>query len=115
MISKFYGIEIVVLVRLFDHYLSDDFQYPNQDSKVFWQEQMSKTFSYRENGQRIEVSWKEFSEIAWRIVQLPTSEALCERIFSHLALLFPVNRLRSREDLIRAQTIVRMHYMLNKD
>lgn len=102
--------------RLFDNYLSATFQYEDRDPVCFWEEQQIKEHQYYDdNGEKKVISWKDFSNVAKILVQLPSTEALCERVFSHLSCLFPINRQNSRSDLIHAQTIIRMYHILNHE
>lgn len=68
-------------------------------------------FEYKIYGIVYSINWSLFAKTAWIIVQCPSSEALCERIFSHLALLFPFSQMRARSGLIKAQTIIRMFFL----
>ena len=45
---------------------------------------------------------------------LPSSEAFCERIFSNMRMLFPPARASVHDDLIKAQTLIRITLSLNK-
>lgn len=76
---------------------------------------MSQDFEYKVYGKVHLINWNSFAKTAWIIVQFPSSEALCERIFSHLALLFPFSRMRAISDLIRAQTMIRMFFLQEED
>jgi len=49
-----------------------------------------------------------FAEVGLRIVSLPASEAVCERVFSHMEQLFDCQRLASAPDLIEAEICIRM-------
>ena len=44
---------------------------------------------------------------------LPSSEAFCERVFYHMRKLFPSDRSRSKDDLVRASAVVRLHSIWN--
>lgn len=113
--AQYLKVETDTIDRLFDNYLSCTFQYDDREALDFWEEQQIKNHSYYVDCEKKSVSWKGFSMVAIILVQLPSTEALCERVFSHLTCLFPMNRLHSRTDLIHAQTIIRMYHNLNKE
>ena len=54
-------------------------------------------------------------EFYCKIRSLPSSEAFCERIFSNMRLLFPKSRSSSNDDLVRAQTLIRMVMSLDNE
>ena len=54
------------------------------------------------------ISWSSFAITASRIVGLPASEAVAERVISQLTNLFPKHRSSSKPDLVEAQIMVRM-------
>ena len=43
-----------------------------------------------------------------KLRSLPSSEAFCERIFANMRRLFPESRASANDDLIRAQTLIRI-------
>lgn len=60
------------------------------------------------------VSCQGFAIVALRISQLPASEAVCERVFSHLANLFPPSRWSTNDNFMDAQMTVRMQGIFDK-
>lgn len=57
----------------------------------------------------------EIARFYCRLRSLPSSEAFCERIFANMRLLFPDSRYSCNDDLIRAQTLIRMVMSLKYD
>ena len=50
----------------------------------------------------------EISQFYSKLLSLPSTEAYCERIFAHMRQLFPVSRSSCKDDLIRAETLIRV-------
>ena len=64
------------------------------------------------------IPWRDFCSTAQRLLELPASESVAERVISHMNLLFPSNRYGSKADLVDAQITVRIQEILddyNKD
>ena len=53
-------------------------------------------------------------EFFCKMRSLPSNEAFCERIFANMRLLFPDSRCSCKDDLIRAQTLIRMTLSLKR-
>lgn len=60
------------------------------------------------------IPWKDFCSTAQRLLELPASESVAERVISHMSLLFPANRYGSNVDLVDAQITVRMQEVLDE-
>ena len=56
-------------------------------------------------GQRI--PWNDFCLVAERLLELPASESVAERMISHMAALFPASRFSAKPELVDAQITVR--------
>ena len=48
-------------------------------------------------------------------ISLPSTEAFCERVFKNMRELFDESRKAVHDDLIKAQTIIRMHILMEKE
>lgn len=53
------------------------------------------------------IPWNDFCLVAERLLELPASESVAERIISHMAALFPASRFSARPELVDAQITVR--------
>lgn len=60
------------------------------------------------------VSCEGFAIVAFRISHLPASEAICERVFSHLTNLFTASRWATEDSLMDDQMTVRMQGIFDK-
>ena len=60
------------------------------------------------------IPWGDFCSTAQRLLQLPASESVAERVISHMGLLFPASRHGSNVDLIDAQITVRIQEILDE-
>ena len=49
------------------------------------------------------------------MLSLPSTEAYCERVFKNMRELFSFNRQNCADDLIKAQTIIKMNIEMEKD
>ena len=50
-----------------------------------------------------------------KMLSLPSTEAYCERVFRNMRDLFSFNRQNCADDLIKAQTLVKMHIQMEKE
>ena len=57
---------------------------------------------------------EKISEFYLKLISLPSSEAFCERIFANMRTLFPDSRFSCKDDLIRAQTLIRVVLSLDR-
>ena len=60
------------------------------------------------------IPWKDFCSTAQRLLELPASESVAERVISHMSLLFPASRYGSNVDLVDAQITVRIQEILDE-
>ena len=63
-------------------------------------------------GQRI--PWNDFCLVAERLLELPASESVAERMISHMAALFHASRFSAQPELIDAQIAVRAQELCNE-
>ena len=54
-------------------------------------------------------TFENITEFYHMIQHLPSSEAFCERVFKNMRELFPQQRAAAHDDLVEAQTFIRMH------
>ena len=60
------------------------------------------------------IPWKDFCSTAQRLLELPASESVAERVISHMSLLFPASRYGSNVDLVDAPITVRIQEILDE-
>ena len=60
------------------------------------------------------IAWRPFAAAAVRLLQLPASESVIERAFSHLQLIVPPQRSRCKDDIISAQMCIRMQSIFDE-
>ena len=53
------------------------------------------------------VPWNDFCLVAERLLELPASESVAERMISHMAALFPASRFSAKPELVDAQITIR--------
>lgn len=67
------------------------------------------------NGQELRVKiLQQIAEFYHNLECLPASEAYCERVFKNMRELFDVSRMAANDDLIAAQTLVRMSIRMER-
>lgn len=110
-ICRFWRVQAAeqVIPIMFDNYLRE-YQKTAEPAEFFFRKLMAKHLVV--NG--APVSWQGFCIVAWRIAQLPASEAIAERMFSHLSSLFPSQRWGSADNLIEDQMMVRMQTVFDE-
>ena len=60
------------------------------------------------------IPWCDFCLTAQRLLELPASESVAERVISHMGILFPASRFSAKADLVDAQITVRMQEILDE-
>ena len=71
--------------------------------------------SKRINGQELQIEQlHKVAEFYHNIECLPASEAYCERVFKNMRELFDISRMSANDDLIAAQTLVRMSIRMER-
>ena len=84
-----------------------------EDVEVFYQNLLDQDYT-TEGDKPVNIKWQGFASVAWRIAQLPASEAVAERVFSHLEVMLPARRARAKDDLIAAQMTIRMQQVFDE-
>ena len=57
--------------------------------------------------QGVQIPWNDFCLVVERLLELPASESVAERMISHMAALFPASRFSAKPELVDAQITVR--------
>ena len=101
---------------LFDRFLGNLGQLlrPGESTEAFYRRLSTETLAREREGVVFQISWQGFAITALRVTQLPASEAVAERVFSQLQLLVPPCRFGANDDLVAAQTTIRMQNIFDK-
>ena len=117
-LSEFWGITDARLTvpKLFDAFLM---QLPNlkltESTESYYRRLMNETYiSDQGDGTRLLIKWEGFAVVAFRVSQFPATEAVAERVFSHLEQILPSRRRRAGDDLVNAQMMIRMQSIFNE-
>lgn len=104
-LAQFWNIKNAadVIPPIFDSFLKN-IDNDKMPTEAFYRALSTKAVNI--NG--IQVSCQGFAVVAFRISHLPASEAICERVFSHLSNLFTASRWATGDDLMNDQMTVRM-------
>jgi hypothetical protein len=98
----------------FDDYLDGCGPSDDQDLQKWWDYHRWTSFQRRgEMGEEIRVSRLLFGNIAKVIIDLPASEAVCERVFSEFHAAFTDQRESASDELVQAQMRVKMERRWN--
>lgn len=116
-ISSHYGLTTEQTELLFRYYL-EKFEFKNDLLTNEW-----KRFSFvvhseyqkHENKPFTSKTIKNFIECALKLINLPSSEAVAERCFSHLKVLFPPSKSKAKDDLMEAEMIIRIKKIFEKE
>ena len=92
-----------IIPVMFDIHLKEH-QVAGESGEFFFRKLMTKNLTINHKV----ISWQGFCLVAWRLAQLPASEAIAERMFSHLSSLFPSQRWGSTDQLLQDQMMIRM-------
>ena len=106
----YYGFQAseVRVPPLFHQFLAN-YQLTHEPMKV----QLDRLRQLTLRNQTKDIPWTDFCATAQRLLELPASESVAERVISHMNLLFPSSRYRSKGDLVDAQITVRMQEVLD--
>ena len=86
----------------------------------FWHELYTEAKFIKTAAERQEIILEEerikyTAEFFSKMLSLPSTEAYCERVFKNMRELFSFNRQNCADDLIKAQTIIKMNIEMEKD
>ena len=95
---------------MFETFLKEMQHETRETTEAFYRNLMSQKLRIKGRW----VSWEGFAIVAFRLAQLPASEAIAERMFSHLSNLFPAQRWGSGDDLLQDQMTIRMQSLFNE-
>ena len=115
-VSESWGVSNANLTvpKLFDEFvqnLSDQVE----STEGYYRAMMMKQYqALTTDGKSLVFSWESFAVVAFRISQLPATEAVAERAISHLQQLLPSNRYLSGDDLVDEQVVIRMQTVFDK-
>ena len=115
-LSEFWGIKDAHLSvpKLFNAFLAN-LAPQAEATDDYYRRLMNETYeSQGSNGQPVLIKWEGFAVVACRIAQLPATEAVAERVFSHLRQILPGNRYRTGDDMVDAQMTIRMQTIFDR-
>ena len=101
--------DVDLVVKGFNEYINEShISFDGTESpEDFWQEVINCNLEG--------TSVHEFARIAIEIVQIPCSEASVERFFSHLEKILAPQRRNLKPKMIRAISIIKMHYLFSEE
>ena len=111
-ICTFWGVHDAadVVPIMFETFLKEMQHETRETTEAFYRNLMSQKLRIKGRW----VSWEGFAIVAFRLARLPASEAIAERMFSHLSNLFPAQRWGSGDDLLQDQMTIRMQSLFNE-
>ena len=110
-IYQYYGFQSsMARVPLLYHQFLSSYHLTPEPMKV----QLDRLRQLTLKTQTEEIPWADFCVTVQRLLELPASESVAERVISHMGLLFPSSRYSSKADLVDAQITVRMQEVLDE-